>query len=89
MTGYTRTAAELLECTSYGRLYRIQKICGNKMLCLRYRRKGKALAPDLEERVTITEHKSTIRPPRVGDFAFVSTDGVWSHFAVDRRDDEG
>jgi hypothetical protein len=88
MTGYSRTTEELLECTSYGRLYRVQKICGGKFLCMRYRRRKNTLVPDVNERITLSDHKSTIRPPRVGDFAFVSTDGVWSHFAVDRRKDE-
>ena len=80
---YRRTTQELKECTSYGKLYVIKRICGSKYLCNRVRRKGDELHEYPNDRVTVVRHKPSVREPRVGDFAFVSTDGVWSIFMVD------
>ena len=79
--GYHRTIDELFECLHYGKLYRIQKVCGGKYLCVRCKRSGKNLYLT-SERITLINDKPKDRLPCPGDFAFVSTDGCWSHFAV-------
>jgi hypothetical protein len=85
MQTFKRTATEVMECTSYGKLYQIIKICGNKYIAGRCRRKDNNLHLHPKERVTIEKHKPASREPRVGDFAFVSTDKVWSIFLVDYK----
>lgn len=88
MQTYQRTIEELYECVNFGKLYTITKVCGEKYLCCRCRRvKGKLHAYP-NERVTVVRNKPSLRAPRVGDFAFVSSDNVWSIFMVDLRNDE-
>lgn len=77
-----RTMAEVLESTSYGTLYRIMLISGRKLIGARCRRKNGKLYVNTSDRTTIERSPTSTLVPKVGDFAFRSTDNVWSLWAI-------
>lgn len=87
MKTYERTAQEFLQTTSYGLLYRIIKICGDKMICVRYRRSKNMLYP-CGERMTLYKNAHSFKTPEVGDFCFQSTDKIWSLMTMQERKKE-
>ena len=82
-----RTMADVLESTSYGMLYRIISVYGGKMIGARCRRVKGKLYVHTSDKITIEKTPESHLVPRVGDFAFCSTDKVWSLWAL-RRDGE-
>jgi hypothetical protein len=83
----TRTWSEILESTSYGRLYVVWRIAGTRFICHRLRRKGTKLYECTGERITIERTPSSQVIPEKGDYCFVDSGGVWSLWAVREKED--